>query len=276
MKILLFLILIFIVITCSILPVKHPMIISGNTYTKKILKDSTIVILNWNIHKESNLPKFQKELFLFMKKVDPNFLTFQEFLLKDNIQQNLKKETNVGWEFSPNIFIDDENAYSGVATASKVKPIYSKSYLSRGKEPFTNTPKVFLLTEYPIKNTNHTLIIINIHAINFKLSDKYFKLQIMNLMSTISKHIGPVIISGDFNTWKKSRIKFLKDQTREHNLLEVQFGNKDNEVKTTFGNKLDYMFYSKKYLKLVKNSQKIIQTFKSSDHKALYAEFLLK
>ncbi len=269
------LVFVLLIVCCTTTAVKYPLLISSGSHGASELSDSVIAVLNWNVHKETDLPLLREELTSFISQSRPNFIVLQEFMLLDVVEEKLKQMNNLGWVFSPNVYSAEDNAYSGVVTMATVKPVKSKAYLSSGVEPVLRTPKIFLVTKYKIANTNYELMLINIHAINFHATNTYFKEQIMNLIYIASKHIGPVIVAGDFNTWRKSRLDFLNEQMNKNNFQEVVFGDVEDGVEAFLGNKLDHIYYSPKYLKLKEETKRILSGFESSDHNALYAEFIV-
>jgi endonuclease/exonuclease/phosphatase (EEP) superfamily protein YafD len=107
---------------------------------------------------------------------------------------------------------------TGIVNASRVSPYYTHSYISPVTEPIVQTPKVISLEK--IKRDAQDLLIINIHAINFRLL-KAFKKHITQIDEDLKNHDGPVIFAGDFNTWSKSRKDFLDSYLGSYQIKEV-------------------------------------------------------
>lgn len=148
----------------------------------------------------------------------------------------------------------NNNKYAtGVANASHTKPYYTRSYISPVTEPILNTPKAISLQKY--KRGKQDLLIINIHAINFRLL-KAFKKHITQVDSDIKNHKGPIIYAGDFNTWSKSKKDFIDNYLASYGLKEAVMKRVHN------GLHLDHI-----YLRGFKNFQaEQLENKSTSDH----------
>ncbi len=248
-------------------------IIRSSHQSKKKLSAHSIKILSWNIgkNKKSN---WITEIITLFHKYTPDILILQEVKLEEKIKQVFNDKL-LAWQFAPNLVHLKKRFFSGVLTASEVLPNSEDFRHSESREPFTFTPKSTLFTTYPIDGTAKSLLVINIHGINF-VSLKHFRAQIHEIIEHGHDHDGPIIFSGDFNTWNKNRIKFLeKILYRKLNLRAVNFDRKHQKKikKFMFSPPLDHIFYSYKQLKLIKNSSMVLRSYKSSDHKPILAEF---
>ena len=148
------------------------------------------------------------------------------------------------------------------------------------------TKKTILLTEYELGKNKPTLLIANVHALNFPPGSSGFENQLTKLKTIIEKHKGPVIVSGDFNTWSDEKLTYLKDIVTMLGLSEVEYANKD-AIKTApwycrslmffifDRTPLDHIFYSQKFLKLNRKGR-VLTEIKVSDHYPLSVEFKLK
>ena len=52
---------------------------------------------------------------------------------------------------------------------------------------------------------------MNIHAINFSVRLEEFRAQMDQIGSVGEVHSGPVILSGDFNTWRQARFEVVSE-----------------------------------------------------------------
>ncbi len=77
-----------------------------------------------------------------------------------------------------------------------------------------------------------------------------------------------MIIAGDFNSWNKSRMKFLHTKMNELHFTHVPFS-KSDKVKSFMKNHLDFIFY--RGVELLEYS--IERNHKLSDHHPLFAKF---
>lgn len=154
--------------------------------------------------------------------------------------------------------------YAGVMTISDQLPISSVSF--KEKEPFIRIPKSALLTQYPLQNTHRTLLVINIHAVNFSFGVKIYRQQINMLLNKVNEHDGPVIMAGDFNSWSRQRLTLLYHLIRRMNLKAVNFS---FDIRKTFmGRPLDFVFYRDLRIEC----SEIINT-NASDHNPLFVNF---
>jgi endonuclease/exonuclease/phosphatase (EEP) superfamily protein YafD len=263
---------------CGYIPVRTPFILSGDYYQSRSINDERIRILSWNIHKGVDEENWKKDFIKIVRDniKNPNIILLQEVRLETNMIRILKEDLKMGWEFSPNLYQEEYDAYSGVLTASCIKPTMVKSALSSGVEPFTKTPKPVLFTKYSLGFETFELLVINIHGINYKLGLDEYKEQLRYIAGFVMGHNGPVIMAGDFNTWSRDRLEHLDKVIKELELVKVPFGSKSDHIETMFGNPLDHFFISKEKLEVVEGSQDVMADINSSDHKPLFVEIRLR
>lgn len=152
---------------------------------------------------------------------------------------------------------------TGVMTISKHAPL--KRHNLTCWEPWLATPKATNISEYALSDTDETLIVVNIHAINFTFGVKQFRKQIDKIRDVLAKHSGPIILSGDFNTWRKKRMKILEALAIEHELDALTF--QVDHRKTVFGQLLDHI-----YVRALTPESTGTHHVKSSDHNPLSGE----
>ena len=131
-------------------------------------------------------------------------------------------------------------------------------------EPWLATPKATNITEYALSNTAETLLVVNIHAINFTLGTRQFMKQIDKVRKILDNHKGPIILSGDFNTWRKKRMQVLDALAEEHKLDALSF--QEDHRKVVFGQLLDHI-----YVRSLKVEKSGTHSVNSSDHNPLSA-----
>lgn len=277
-KYLLFILLFIFISGCGYIPVRTPFVIRGDYYQARSISDDRLRILSWNIHKEVDKENWKKEFIKIIRDNNktPNIILLQEVRLETNMTRILKEDVKMGWEFSPNLYQEEHEAYSGVLTASYIKPAMVKSALSSGVEPFTKTPKPVLFTKYSLDFESFELLIVNIHLINYKLGLDEFKEQLGYTAEFVKGHDGPVIMAGDFNTWSEDRLEHLDKVIEELDLVKITFGSKSEHIETMFGNALDHIFISKEKLEVVEGSQDVMADINSSDHKPLFVEVKIR
>ena len=108
---------------------------------------------------------------------------------------------------------------TGVMTLSDVRPIGSCEFAEL--EPVFRTRT--LVTNYPSTGMQETLLVINLHGVNFSMGLGALEAQLDEASHIIEQHHGPVIMSGDFNTWRRGRQDLVEDLMATHELHQVEF-----------------------------------------------------
>ena len=195
------------------------------------LDPNAIEVLNWNIQKGSDR-HWGNKLYTLGRSAD--ILTLQEAPL-----------VNAGWDdhgvdqfhaFAPGF--ETRRSPTGVMTVSTTVPLVQCNLKS--VEPFLMTPKATIVTEYALAGRDETLLVINIHAVNFTLGMGAFEQQLGRASAILEQHAGPVIFSGDFNTWRQARVTHVDDLIAAHGLVPVEFA--EDERKRVFGLPLDHVY----------------------------------
>lgn len=190
-----------------------------------------IVLYSWNIYKqklENSIP----ELSYMLGKAD--IVLLQEARESETLMSMI--ESN---EFKAIHVVAFKDGYyaNGVMTISKIAPLnYTAQKYS---EPWIRFPKSGLISTYSLSN-GQQLMVANFHAVNFSLGLKDFIQQLRTIFVILQKHSGPIILGGDFNTWKKSRYLYIKRMIRELNLKEIDYPI-DQRTKV-MGKILDHIF----------------------------------
>ncbi len=229
-----------------------------NNLAKNQLNPSHIGVLNWNIYKEQ-LYNWDEDLGDLMQ--DTDVVMLQEASLNYDLLDFLRNKDRV-WTIN-NAFLLKCNQ-TGVLTASKIKPLLSCGL--REKEPIIQLPKTALISYYGIKNNKNSLLVINLHSVNFTLSTGSYKKQLDSIENIIFNHRGPVILAGDFNTWSDKRMELVEELAARVKLKEAKL-TPDNRI-IKFGKYLDHLYY--KNLKLIKGKTYQVT---SSDHNPIKAIF---
>lgn len=215
--------------------------------------DRELQVLIWNIQKAGN-SGWDSDLGTIGANSD--LLLIQEAsvqaMIADALPQPLYQAFAAG-------YINNQNE-TGVLTLSAVEPSLHCNLTAW--EPWLGTPKATNITEYPIEGIDRRLLVINLHAVNFSVGLEDFELQVKALEPLLSRHIGPVIAAGDFNTWSDNRTQSLHDFMTKHQLASVPFQPDD---RTRFWNSpLDHVYL--RGLNLVQASTIKVE---SSDHNPL-------
>jgi endonuclease/exonuclease/phosphatase (EEP) superfamily protein YafD len=273
------LILIIFISSCGLIPARG-IIKEENTFSTQPLNDSSIKMLVWNIHKEGNSRDWIEDYDKIYEDKKPDIIVLQEARLNTGLEYALHRTSKeMGWIFSPNIEERNHGTYSGVLTASNAKPYEQYSITTEGLEPVVKTPKTTLITTYKLSPSNKLLLVVNVHGINMANLEEY-KAQLFEIVNNISGHNGPIIFAGDFNTRNKERLSFLLRELKDKLGLEtVPFAKEDKkEIKRFIFSPipLDHIFYSSNELEVKQDSQDVLETIKSSDHKPLFVEFKVR
>lgn len=189
----------------------------GTPVPIKPLPNDKLRLFVWNLHKgeDERLPQDFGDM-----SFGADIALFQECVSKPNFVKNIAAANpEFGWTMAKSFQMLDFS-YTGVATGSRVKPFREEVIVSKVHEPITETPKTILLSEFTIDGSSETLLIANVHGINFVGLETY-KVQMQQLFEKIKDHQGPLIVAGDFNTWEEPRIAFLKDLLLEPLKMEL-------------------------------------------------------
>lgn len=217
-------------------------------------------LLSWNMQKGMRVG--WKEDFHRLS-YNKDLLIIQEAYLTDAMRR-LLQESYHHWDLA--FAYEYKDNKTGVLTASKVEPNFLCTF--RNKEPLIRIPKTILITRYPLSDRNQVVMVANVHLINYTLPVSNFRAQLKQLEKTLSKHRGPLIVSGDFNTWNDERMTVVDTIINRLDLEAVTFS--ENYRTTVFGHYVDHIYY-RGLIPIKAISVKIT----TSDHNPLIVEFRL-
>lgn len=235
------------------------------------LDSAAIRVLNWNIAKQNHDTHWLRDFHAILNQYHPDLIFLQEVRLGIDAEHAVDL-ADMSWNYAPNFMDAHHQAYSGVLTAAKTNSSSSRAIVTEHYEPIVQTPKVSLVTEYPVSQHSETLLAINSHLINF-VDLKTFHTQLRDLELTLSTHEGPIIFAGDFNIWSAARSELLNQAADRLGLLPVSFTPEDQKKIKRFlcSPPLDYIFY--RGLVEKPNQARVLDHVTSSDHKPMLAEF---
>ncbi len=226
----------------------------------KGLSASGFSLLSWNIQKEKR-KGWQDDLVRLSQNVD--ILLIQEAFLSEELRRLLNLKS-YHWQMVT--AFDYPHAKAGVLTAAVVEPDFVCPL--RAAEPLIRFPKTVLITRYPLANRHQSVMIANIHMINLTPTTSAFYDQATQITQILMNHQGPMIVSGDFNTWSKERLAIIEDMAARLNLDPADF--KSDLALKVFGHTVDRVYY--RGLRL--EGAQVIEV-SSSDHNPLRARFRL-
>lgn len=209
--------------------------LGNNRYSQQQELDSSdIRMVNWNIQKGGD-PDWTGDLSMFTN--EPDLMIFQEAAL-DMDEWEIIAASHYR-SFAPGYRTrGTAGSITGVMTLSAVEPMTNCSLVSI--EPWLRSPKATMITEYGLTDTDQSLLVVNIHAINFTIGNKAFREQVRRALSVISEHPGPVLLSGDFNTWHWRQWKILGEMANNHGLTVLNYD--EDHRKRVFGQPLDHIY----------------------------------
>jgi endonuclease/exonuclease/phosphatase (EEP) superfamily protein YafD len=225
-----------------------------------IIPRDDINVFVWNMYKGGK-DTWSKDFKTLIK--DKDILLLQEVLTVPQMTKEIMKDSARTYYIATS-FIDKKRnfARTGVATASQFEPVRVGWQRSHYREPIIKTPKMVGVVEYDLTGTDKNLLTLNIHAINF-VSTRKLKHMVKAALDEASRHDGPVVFGGDFNTWSKKKLRMLSSLMKSYRYKAVSFA-KDGRMRT-FGNILDHVFI--RDLKVKKSI--VYNAIEGSDHKAM-------
>ena len=155
---------------------------------------------------------------------------------------------------------------TGVMTLSAAAPVAECDLVEH--EPWLRTRKAMLVTEYGLTGTDQTLLVINIHGVNFSLGMRELRRQLTAAESIIAAHSGPVVFSGDFNTWRGARATLMDSTVSALGLEALQY--EADHRKRVLGWPLDHI-----YVRGLDTVTATTHELDSSDHNPMRVEFRL-
>ena len=221
------------------------------------LDASNISLFNWNVHKTRER-RWREDFDAFANNAD--LVLFQEASLREETIAEIDSSRH--WSFAPGYRKWGE--VTGVMTLSGIKPLTQCSFVH--SEPWLRSPKATSVTQYGLTDTDQTLVVVNVHAVNFSFGTGAFEEQFEQIRQVLENHEGPIILSGDLNTWRKKRMQIVNDLATSLDLTAVAFQN-DNRVQV-FGNTLDHIYI--RGLHALDANTEIVDT---SDHNPMTAVF---
>ena len=220
----------------------------------------TFSLICWNVYKNNTKhPDFIPFLTRYEKALD--FMLFQEANFMDEKAFEL-----CDFAFDAAANLEVKGAFYGVLTSSRVESNYAQAYLSEMKESFIASHKSLLVSRYPFEDGTN-LLVLNVHAINFREKQSYDR-ELERFLALLEGHKGALIVAGDFNTWNKKRLQKLHELREKLGLKMVPFS-KTSGVKVFLGKQLDFIFY--RGLELL--DAKALGEHGLSDHNPLFATF---
>ena len=195
------------------------------------ITQKTFRLLVWNLHKGQDAG-WQEALNRLAQGRD--ILLLQEVLNTQGLAAQYSLRFPTALYASAFAYLQQQ---SGVEILSQFAPHF---YCAGSKsEPWIRIPKVGAAMSLPLPN-GQALLLVNVHLINFEINPTSYEEQLRTLMPLISQHQGPLVLSGDFNSWNGYRAQIIRKVINEFDLEEVSFA-QDHRLRF-LGNPLDHIF----------------------------------
>jgi endonuclease/exonuclease/phosphatase (EEP) superfamily protein YafD len=110
--------------------------------------------------------------------------------------------------------------------------------------------------------------VVNIHAVNFTFGVRRFTEQVRQAESIVMAHSGPVLFSGDFNTWREGRAEVLRKVTARLGLNKLDYA--EDHRKRIFGQPVDHI-----YVRGFEVLSATTHNLQSSDHNPMFVQLRL-
>jgi endonuclease/exonuclease/phosphatase (EEP) superfamily protein YafD len=214
-----------------------------------------IRLLNWNVQKKRDLG-WRSDFDRLAGNSD--LVLMQEASLGGLADSNFAHGRH--WSFAPGH--STQNGITGVLTLSRSEPLARCTFTSI--EPWLRTPKATSVAAFALKGRDETLLVVNLHAVNFSFGLADYKHQFHQIGRLLQGHEGPVILAGDFNTWHKRRMRVVDSLAESLDLQPVTFD--DDTRLRFFGSALDHIYV--RQLQLLNAETATVYT---SDHNPLVA-----
>lgn len=219
-----------------------------------------INILVWNLHKGEDQTFATDFIELAYKK---DLVISQEMFLSPSMKSVFGSFPHYYYTSATSFLMGDPFTPTGVATASPVSPTTVNFVRTQTLEPIINSPKVTLVSRYPIKRSSQVLTVVNTHGINFVDNTSYRK-EITRIYEAVKNYPTPLIIAGDFNTWNDERNIILRELCQK---LKLRAANFFPDHRLRFNkHPLDHFLYSDD---LTVIEAKVEGFYQGSDHKPL-------
>lgn len=219
------------------------------------LDGTGIRLVNWNVQKKYG-PEWRDDFDRLA--TDADLVLMQEASLGHHAGAALAAGRHIA--FAPGYRTGQR--VTGVLTLSRHEPLVRCSFTSR--EPWLRTPKSTGITAYGLAGTDETLVVVNIHALNFALGLSDYRAQLSRVLDVLNDHPGPIILAGDFNTWRGRRQGIVTEVANALGLHAVTFA--EDERVRVFGLALDHI-----YVRDLELRQSGTDSVSTSDHNPMTA-----
>jgi endonuclease/exonuclease/phosphatase (EEP) superfamily protein YafD len=255
------------------LPMSEPGLVSGGAASVDSVGSDTIRLLTWNVHKHLD-SGWNRDFHRLLDEYRPDIVHLQEARIDSMVAAFACRPEAWCWMASPNLSMPGPGGPVGAFTATRAPLQEGVAMLSDHAEPILNTRKPMLRCGLPLRGSPAPILCLNIHSLNFKLGLAGYGSQLDSILAAAAAHHGPVIFSGDFNTWSRWRMELLQRKMAAAGLRRVEFAGEGPLPSWFSARSLDHVFYSHGRLRADPASARILAEIRSSDHAPLVVDFL--
>jgi endonuclease/exonuclease/phosphatase (EEP) superfamily protein YafD len=212
--------------TCNTAPVESFAAAPG------MLDPRGIRVASWNVHKEGDRG-WQSDLGRLLDASD--VLLLQEAGVSPELRAVIE-HGGISWVLASAFAY--LGAEYGVLTVTRVAP--ADACTLRAYEPLLGIPKAALITHFRLQGRSTTLVVANLHAINFTLGTAEYRAQLDAIGDALAAHRGPLVLAGDFNTWNEARAGAVRALATRLSLAPVEFAIDDRT--RFFGHIFDWIY----------------------------------
>ena len=218
--------------------------------------DTEINLLVWNIQKARRRNWFADFSDLCHGQ---NLVILQEAVANSAHDSYFENSHTFEWMMARSFRNRHTGIETGVKTGATARSINPSSIFSPHREPLLKTSKLVLSTRYRLADSDQLLLVLNVHAVNFVSLKKYLS-QLDQLRDELATHPGPVILAGDFNTWRPKRYQQFEKIALQAGLEEAVM--ERNTRLQHLNQHLDHVYFRDLMLTEIRSLDQIT----SSDH----------
>lgn len=232
----------------------------GHAQRENLQYGNPLQVLVWNVYKGQK-DGLLNDLAQLSQKMD--LMILQESMLNDDFGNTFDQVEGMAWHTALSFY--EDNVGTGVATGTRIAASQVDFIRSEAREPFIKTPKMIITANLPIEGNKNSLLVANIHGINF-VSTASFKSHMDQLFERLSTHQGPIVLGGDFNTWNNGRKKYLLKKAEQERLIWLELASDKRKLV------LDHLFVRN----INVHQARLLTDYNTSDHLPLYLEMSLE
>ncbi|MDO6708477.1 endonuclease/exonuclease/phosphatase family protein [Photobacterium sp. 1_MG-2023] len=222
-------------------------------------RNGVLQVTVWNIYKQQR-DNWQSALETFSAESD--LVLIQEAKLSESFSNYLAQSP---WQVTMANAFAFLDTPAGVMNLSRQEAAQTCAYLA--VEPWLRIPKSALLARYPLSN-GQQLTVVNLHGINFAWGLEEYRAQFEALSEQLNEAQGPILLAGDFNTWREERMAVVNHFIAQLGLHEATL---EKDLRTrVLGWPLDHLFYRGMVLETAE-----APATDASDHHPIIARFRL-